>query len=310
MGLSRIALLWASRQKWLGKQFRRRKFARRATARFIPGEKIESALEAARSLERMGITSLVSQLGENVTNATEAEEVRSHYLEVFTHLETQKLCCHISLKPTQLGMDVSLDLCRDLLNSLLVRAAEIGSFIWVDMEGYPYVDRTLSLFEEARKTHPHVGVCIQSYLHRADDDLERLLAQEAAVRLVKGAYSENAEVAIQRKRDVDSNFLRLAIRMLDATGAGSAGLPVFGTHDMDLLSQIISEAESKGLGPGSFEIQMLYGIAREHQRALANKKHLMRVLISYGEAWFPWYMRRLAERPANVWFVVRSLFKA
>ena len=308
MGLSRSILLWASRQEWLGEQFRRRKFAKRATARFIPGEKLDSALEAASRLQQTGITSLVSRLGENIKTADEANEVLGHYLSVLDKTDELQIPCQISLKPTQLGLDLSDSLCLDLLMALLDRAERSDSYIWIDMEGSPYVDRTLTLFEEAHKIHEHVGICIQAYLYRAEDDLRSLLAQNAAVSLVKGAYNENESIAIQKQQKVDSNFLVLAELMLDARTTGG-GLPVFGTHDKCLIGQIINDAEKKKLDPSRYEFQLLYGIARDQQRELADKGHQMRVLISYGEAWFPWYMRRLAERPSNVWFVLRSLFR-
>ena len=308
MGIARQTLLWLSRQAWLGEQFRKRSFAKRATARFIPGESCDAALGAAETFSKKGLTSLVSQLGENVTTPGEAEQVMAHYLDVLDRIGQRRLPCHISLKPTQLGLDLGAELCREHLSNLLARATDYGSFIWIDMEGSPYVDRTLTLFEQARAVHENVGICVQSYLYRTANDLESLIARGAAVRLVKGAYNEPAEVAMQRKKDVDANFLVLAMRMLDAVVVGDGGLPVFGTHDMRLVGTIIEEAAAKGIDKQAFEIQMLYGIARKHQRGLAAAGHEMRVLISYGAAWFPWYMRRLAERPANVWFLLRSVF--
>ena len=308
MGIARQALLWASRQPWLGEQFRKRSFAKRATSRFIPGEDIDTALNAADKFADEGITSLVTQLGENVTSPDEAFGVARHYIDVLDLIAGRKLPCQISLKPTQLGLDLGDDLCLENLLTLLQRAEDSGSFIWVDMESSAYVEQTMQLLEHARERHENVGICIQSYLYRAADDLERLIARKSAVRLVKGAYSEPAEVAMPSKKDVDANFLVLARRMLEAVSAGDGGLPVFGTHDMQLLEAIIRDAATMGLDKPAFEIQMLYGIGREHQKQLAGNGHSMRVLISYGSAWFPWYMRRLAERPANVWFVVRSMF--
>jgi proline dehydrogenase len=310
MGIARHTLLWASRQAWIGEQFRKRSFAKRATSRFIPGESIESALKATASFSQDGITSLVSNLGENVTTAAEVESVTEHYLDVLGRIGQLQLPCHISLKPTHLGLDLGADLCSEHLSTLLVKATESGSFIWIDMESSAYVDRTLDLFEKARNAHENVGICIQSCLYRSADDLERLIARKSAVRLVKGAYSEPADVGMKRKKDVDSNFLVLGNRMLDAVAGGSGGLPVFGTHDMRILDLLIERAAAKEVDKRAFEIQMLYGIAREQQHRLAAAGHEMRVLICYGEAWFPWYMRRLAERPANVWFVLRSVFKA
>jgi len=309
MGIARHTLLWASRQAWIGEQFRKRSFAKRATARFIPGESIDAALSAAATFSKDGLTSLVSYLGENVTTPAEVELVTEHYLDVFDRIGQLQLPCQVSLKPTHLGLDLGMKLCSDNLSTLLARAADSGSFIWIDMESSAYVDRTLELFEEARDAFENVGICIQSCLYRTANDLERLIAQRAAVRLVKGAYSEPADVGMKRKKDVDSNFLKLGNRMLDAAASGAGGLPVFGTHDMRILNLLIDHAATKDIDKRAFEIQMLYGIAREQQRRLAADGHEMRVLICYGEAWFPWYMRRLAERPANVWFVLRSVFR-
>ena len=309
MGLARQTLLWASRQAWLGEQFRKRSFAKRATARFIPGERLDDALDAAAAFANDGLTSLVSRLGENVTAREEADEVTRHYLDVLDRIRQLGIPCQISLKPTQLGLDLGEDLCAENLLELVEVADETGSFVWVDMESSAYVDRTIDLLETARARHENVGICVQSYLHRTGADLERLIGRQAAVRLVKGAYSEPSDVAIQRKKDVDAAFLTQAKRMLDAVGDGSGGLPVYGTHDMRLLNAIIEYAEARGIDKRAYEVQMLYGIGRDDQKRLAAAGHEMRVLISYGTAWFPWYMRRLAERPANVWFVARSVFR-
>ena len=308
MGLSRRALLWASRQAWLGDQFRKRKFARRAASRFLPGEDAGAALDAARQLTDQGLTALFSVLGENVTTPSEAKQVTQGYLDLLDLTHSRGLPCQVSLKPTQLGLDLSDELCLEQLSSLLVKASSCGGFIWIDMESSGYVDRTLTLLERARKRYSNAGVCVQSYLYRTAQDLERLISQGAAVRLVKGAYAEPPAVAIQRKRDVDANFFLLAERLLDAVAGGRIGQPAFGTHDMRLLERIFASAAARRIDKRAFEVQILYGIGREHQRRLAADGYRMRVLISYGTAWFPWYMRRLAERPANVWFVVRSIF--
>ncbi len=308
MGLGRRALLWASKQDWLGEQFRRRTFAKRAAARFIPGETVDAALSAAESFSKEGLTALVTQLGENVTTAEDAEAVTAHYLHVLDRIADSSLPCFISVKPTQLGLDIGQRLCGDNLSALLVRAKDTGSFVWVDMEASDYVDRTLELFESARDEYDNIGLCVQSYLHRTPRDVERLITRKAAVRLVKGAYNEPADLAFKCKQDVDASFLALAERLLEAVAAGEGGLPVFGTHDKKLLDKAFQYAAGLGLGKRSYEIQMLYGIAREYQLELAASGHEMRVLISYGASWFPWYMRRLAERPANVWFVMRSVF--
>ena len=270
---------------------------------------MDEALDAAGLFSKQRQTSIVSQLGENVTSPAEAEQVTGHYLGVLESIAQRRLPCQISLKPTQLGLDLGPEVCAENLLTLVKKATEANGFIWVDMEGSAYVDRTLDLFERARSESENVGLCIQSYLHRTAGDLERLIRNKAALRLVKGAYSEPADVAMPNKKDVDANFLVLARRMLDAVIDGMGGLSAFGTHDMQLLGEIFEYAAERGLDAGSYEIQMLYGIGREHQRQLTSAGHEMRILISYGSAWFPWYMRRLAERPANVWFVVKSVFR-
>jgi len=178
----------------------------------------------------------------------------------------------------------------------------------VDMEGSAYTDRTLDLVERARGKHENVGVCVQAYLHRTRDDVEKLIKLGIFVRLVKGAYNEPASVAMQKKSDVDINFLALASRCLQAVSAGNGRPPAFGTHDMTLIESIKKAAGNLGVPQDAYEFEMLYGIGRDNQNRLAADGHLMRVLISYGRDWFPWYMRRLAERPANVWFVFKSLF--
>jgi len=308
MGLARETLLWASRSEWLGRQFQRRSFSRRAARRFIPGEDLAAALAAAQSLEPHGITSLVTLLGENVSTASAAEQVTQHYLAAMDQIKERGLNCQISIKLTQLGLDLGDQACAQHLDRLITRAAEQRTRVWVDMEGSEYVGRTMDLVLAARQKHENVGVCLQAYLHQVGADLERVMAAGMAVRLVKGAYKEPAEIAIQRKRDVDAHYLKLATRVIDGLVAGAGGFPAFGTHDMNLVAQINQMAAAKGVARDSYEFEMLYGICREHQLALAAAGNQMRVLISYGTAWFPWYMRRLAERPANVWFVVKNLF--
>lgn len=308
MGLARKTLLWASRSEWLGRQFQRRSFSRRAARRFIPGEDLAAALAAAQSLKPHGITTLITLLGENVGTASAAQQVTQHYLAAMDQIKGKSLDCQISIKLTQLGLDLANQVCVQQLDSLITRAAELQTRVWVDMEGSGYVGRTMDLVLEAQRKHENIGLCLQAYLHQVEADLERVIAADMPVRLVKGAYKEPADIAIQRKREVDANYLKLATRVMDGLAAGEGGFPAFGTHDMDLVAQINQLAAAKGVARDGYEFEMLYGIGREHQLALAAAGYQMRVLISYGAAWFPWYMRRLAERPANVWFVVRNLF--
>jgi proline dehydrogenase len=307
MSIARSLLLRASRSPWLADQFRQRAFARRAVRRFMPGEALGDALDAAQGLAGAGIGSVVTALGERVTNRAEAEAVRDHYVQVLDTIAARALPAQPSVKLTHLGLDIDRDLCAASVRALADHAAARGSMLWVDIEESHYVDATLDVYRRVREAQPKVGLCLQAYLRRTPTDLASLLAMGAAIRLVKGAYREPPSVAYDDKRDVDMAYLALAERMLESAAAFEGGLPVFGTHDLALVERIRDKATALGLPRGAWEVHMLYGIRTAEQRALATSGVAMRVLISYGTHWFPWYVRRLAERPANVWFVVRSL---
>lgn len=306
MPIARSLLLRASRSAWLADQFRRRDFARRAVKRFMPGEDLGSALDAAAPYAAAGIGSVVTALGERVTSRAEAEGVRDHYAGVLEEIARRGLPTQPSVKLTHLGLDIDRALCVASVRALADRAAASGSMLWVDIEESHYVDATLDVYRQVRAAQPMVGLCLQAYLRRTPADLESLLGIGAAIRLVKGAYREPPDVAFPDKRDVDAAYLALGTRMLES--AASAGtLPVFGTHDAVLVERLRERAGALALAPRAWEVHMLYGIRTAEQHALARAGVSMRVLISYGSHWFPWYVRRLAERPANVWFVVRSL---
>lgn len=305
MSIARTVLLRASRSTWLADQFRRRSFARRAVRRFMPGEDIGSALDAAAAFAATGIGSVVTALGERVSNRAEAEGVRNHYVEVLNAIRNRGLPTQVSVKLTHLGLDVDRALCVESVLALASHAAATRTMFWIDMEESHYVDRTLEVYRDVRRDHPNVGVCLQAYLRRTPNDLESLLAIGGSVRLVKGAYAEPPEVAFAKKSETDAAYFELAQRMLAV--ARPEQPQVFGTHDLALIDRIRAQATAKGLAKGAWEVHMLYGIKATAQRALATTGVGVRVLISYGAHWFPWYVRRLAERPANVWFVVRSL---
>jgi len=305
MAIARRLLLRASRSAWLADQLRRRAFFRRAVRRFLPGEDVDAALAAAAEFARSGIGTVLTQLGEQVTNAAAAAAVRDHYVGVLAQIRKRGLPAQLSVKLTHLGLDVDRETCAHDLGTLAARAAEAGSVLWIDMEESRYVDATLELFQRARAERDNVGLCLQAYLRRTPADLERLLPLAPAIRLVKGAYAEPPAVAFPRKRDVDASYFALATRLLEQAARERAH-PVFGTHDLRLIGRIRERAAALG-APRAYEVHMLYGIKTAEQRALAADGCAMRVLVSYGSAWFPWYMRRLAERPANVWFVMRNL---
>jgi proline dehydrogenase len=309
MALMRRALLAASTNAWLRNRATKTAFVRRSVRRFMPGEDLLDALGAATELKPQGITTIVTRLGENITTAAEADEVTHHYLSALDTIAASGLDCQISVKPTQLGLDVDPELCARNLERLLVRAAQRdNSIVWIDMESSPYVDRTLDLVRQARKKTSRIGVALQAYLRRTERDVEDLLPLGIAIRMVKGAYLEPSDIAFPKKADTDENYYRLCTRLLSDEARKAGVLLHIGTHDTVLADRLQAYIASNDVPKSSYEFAMLYGIQRGQQEKLAAAGERLRVLISYGEYWFPWYMRRLAERPANVWFVVRTMF--
>jgi proline dehydrogenase len=304
----RRLLLAGSQNEWLAQRAPRYRFVRKAVQRFMPGENVSQALSAARALQEQRMATILTQLGENVRDSGEAEAVTRHYLEVLQRVRDEKLDAAISVKLTQLGLDLDASRCLANVERLVERAKELGNFVWIDMEGSAYTDATLQSYRQVRQQHSNVGVCVQSYLYRTEKDLAELLPLAPAIRLVKGAYHEPAERAYPRKKDVDENFFHLAQRLLDP-GVRAAGTRAgFATHDPRLIQRIEEAVQALGISKDSIEFQMLYGIQRPQQLRLAQAGYRMRVLISYGAQWFPWYMRRLAERPANLTFLLRNMF--
>jgi proline dehydrogenase len=306
MSIMRSVLLSASENRWLRERGTRLPFVRRAVRRFMPGEELDDALAAAAALQAAGLSTVLTKLGENVADLAEAEEVAAHYREVLARVPQRGLDCQISVKLTQLGLDIDAARCHAHLRALVESAAAQGNFVWVDMEQHGYVDATLDLYRQIRTDFANVGVCVQSYLYRTARDLDALVRMGGAVRLVKGAYREPADVAYPRKADVDASFLTLATRMIDGEARAAGFRAVFGTHDTRLIEAIQAHGAATGVPKDAYEFDMLYGIQRGVQERLAAAGYRVRVLISYGSYWFPWYMRRLAERPANVWFVAKS----
>jgi proline dehydrogenase len=308
MGLARSVFLAGSQSRWLRERAVKFRPVRRAVARFMPGDDLQAALDAARSLQVTGIGSVLTYLGENLQRLEEAEQVTRHYLDILARVKCASLNAEISIKLTQLGLDLGPAACEAGLLSLIERARSAGTWVWIDMESSAYTDVTLDIYRRARARFPNVGVCVQAYLRRTEQDLRRLIPLGGGLRLVKGAYREPPDKAFPKKRDVDANYLALANRLLGAEARLAGVRAIFGTHDSALVRRIEEAARIAGLRPQEVEFQMLYGIKREEQARLAARGHPFRVLISYGDAWFPWYMRRLAERPANVLFVLRNLF--
>jgi proline dehydrogenase len=309
MSIARKALLAMSTNAWLRERATRTAFVRRSVSAFMPGERLEDAMTAAAAQQRQGIRTIFTKLGENLTRVEDAEEVTQHYLDVIDKLQAAGLDAQISVKPTQLGLDLDKELCFRNLQRLVDRAEERKNVIWIDMESSPYVDSTLDLFRRTRARTARIGIALQAYLYRTEKDVESLLPLGAAIRMVKGAYLEPPEVAFPKKADVDENFYRLSCRLLSEEARTPGGLLHMATHDPVLIDRLVAFIDGHRVPMSAYEFAMLYGIQRPLQQKLVAARRPVRVLIAYGEYWFAWYMRRLAERPANVWFVVKNLLR-
>jgi proline dehydrogenase len=308
MSVARTLLLKVSDNQWLRANGTRVPFIRRAVSKFMPGESFDEMLTAARATAAEGIGAVFTRLGENVKDLAEADEVAAHYLEAIDRVRASGLACEPSIKLTQLGLDINPELAYGHLRDLAARAHAANNYVWIDMEQSAYVDATLALTKRLRQEFPRVGVCLQAYLFRTREDLEDITSRGIGVRLVKGAYNEPAALAFPKKSDVDANYHALAQIMLGAAARAAGARAVFGTHDLQLIQSIRAHAQGANVTPSEYEIHMLFGIQKPAQLRLAQEGADIRVLIAYGDYWFPWYMRRLAERPANVWFVAKSLF--
>jgi proline dehydrogenase len=309
MALMRSLLLAASQNVWLREHAVKYPFVRRSVSRFMPGETLQAALGAAQGLLQRQIGSVFTHLGENVGDREEARKVTEHYVEVLERIHEQKLPTEVSVKLTQLGLDLSPEFCFENLQRIIERE-NANATVWVDMEASNYVDVTLEIYQRALRRYPNVGICLQAYLYRTKKDLDALLPLRPAVRLVKGAYKEEASIAFPKKHDVDENYFALAKEMLQAKAAGQCARAAFGTHDVALIRRLGEHVAQQGWAKGELEVQMLYGIQRAEQERLAREGCRSVVLVAYGTYWYPWFVRRLAERPANLWFMLRNVFAA
>jgi len=296
----RATLIGLSQNKAFGDWVISNGATRRMSRRFVAGEKLDEAVAVARDCNQHGMTASLDHLGENVTTEAEARQARDAYLENFDRIAAEKLDANVSLKLTQLGLDLSEDFCRGLLESVVDRAQKCGNFLRIDMEGSPYTQRTIDLCRRMRQRYADVGTVIQAYLFRSEDDVRGLLQAGIRIRLCKGAYKEPPDIAFPKKEDVDANYVKLMQMLLPSvTYHGIA------THDPRMIAATTDFAAKQGIGKDKFEFQMLYGIRTDLQRQLVRDGYRMRVYIPYGNDWFPYFMRRLAERPANVMFFAR-----
>jgi proline dehydrogenase len=305
----RKVLLAMSTSTFMREQATKRKFVRKSVSAFMPGEQLEDALAAAATLKPQRINTILTRLGEGVTKLDEAARVTDHYLGALDKVKAAGLDAQISVKPTQLGLDLDAEQCQRNLDAICEKAERLGNVpVWIDMENSPYVDPTLKLFRKSKERYQGVGVAMQAYLYRTMKDIEDLIPLGPAIRIVKGAYLEPADVAYPNKADVDENFYKLCVRLLADDAQKSGTLLHIATHDIALADRLGAYIDQHHVPNSAYEYAMLYGIQRGQQQRLAAGGRRIRVLISYGEYWFPWYMRRLAERPANVTFVLKNLF--
>jgi proline dehydrogenase len=302
----RRILLWAARNEWLRERVPRLRFARRAVRRFMPGEDLSAALDAAETLAARGIGAVFTRLGENLVEITEAEAVAAHYHRVLDEAKARGLDAEVSVKLTQLGLDIDPEVTFQHCRALAEHAERIGAAFWVDMEGSAYTDVTLDIYQRLLAEHPRSGICLQAYLKRTVADVQRLLPMTPSIRLVKGAYDEPARIAFRSRAEVDASFQSLSLLIAERARGGGIRL-VMASHDSALMERIASFGAAIGIPTGVFEVQMLYGIRAGELARLSGDGYPARTLIAYGEYWYPWYMRRLAERPANVVFALRQL---
>jgi len=301
----RSALLKLSENKRFGTWVISNGTTRRMARRFVAGETLEEAVAAARRCNEAGMMASLDYLGENVASTTDAQRSRDAYLEIFETIAHEKLQANVSCKLTQLGLDINTEFCAGLVLSIAERAASLDNFLRVDMEGSAYTQRTIDLVKRVRSRNPAVGTVIQSYLYRSEKDIGDLLAGGCRIRLCKGAYKEPEDVAFPRKADVDVNYVRL-MQILICGGFYHA----IATHDPRMIAATIRHAAAKGIPKDDFEFQMLYGVRTDLQRRLVKDGYRVRIYIPFGNDWFPYFMRRLAERPANVGFILRNLFRS
>jgi proline dehydrogenase len=272
--------------------------------RFVPGETLDEAIAAARQCNNLGMFASLDYLGENVSTQEDAQRARDAYLEIFDRIANERLHANVSCKLTQLGLDLSSEFCDSLVVSIVQRAADYDNFLRVDMEGSVYTQRTVELVKRVRSQNPAIGAVIQSCLYRSEADITDLLAYGCRIRLCKGAYKEPADVAFPKKKDVDANYVRL-LQMLLASGFYHG----IATHDPAMIAATIRFAAAKQITKDDFEFQMLYGVRTDLQRRLVKDGYRLRIYIPYGRDWFPYFMRRLAERPANVAFFARNFLR-
>ena len=305
--LVRNFIFWLSTKRGVTDTIARRGMKHGFARRFVAGETLGEALTASRELCDAGRNVSLNHLGENVSTEAAAREVCASYIEMIEAMDAQKLGGNISIKLTQLGLDISKGLCGELAGQIARRARDLGRTIEMDMEGSAYTDATLDIFEAVQRESGNTGLAIQAYLHRTENDLRRLAALKPKIRLVKGAYREPKKIAVQGKAAVDANYKRMTTLLLEGAAQGMF-LPAIASHDPFMVAHAQAEVTRLKLRREQYEFQMIYGIRRDLQQEVHAAGHTLQVYVPFGTDWCPYFMRRLSERPANCWFVLRSLW--
>ncbi len=305
----RSILLWLSRNKTVRNTVMRWGIVRRAALRFVAGETIEEAIAVIRDLNAQGIVATLDHLGENVETLDDARRATDDYVKVLDAIGTSGVKSHVSVKLTALGLDLGDDVCRENVARIIAKAKEVGTRVRIDMESTEYTDRTLAIYRSLANEYDNVGIVIQSYLYRSEADIAALCQAGAHVRLCKGAYKEPATLAFPKKADVDASYVRLMKMLLSAPARARGTRGALATHDPKMIDATRQFAADELVPRDEFEFQMLNGIRRDLQQQLAADGYTVRIYVPYGNEWYPYFMRRLAERPANVWFIVSNFFK-
>jgi proline dehydrogenase len=305
----RAFFIYLSKLHWMRSLILKLVFTRKASRRFVAGETAQAAIEVVRQLNRQNILATLDHLGEDVHTEADARSARDDYVCILDLIQSG-VQSHVSLKLTQFGLDLSEDVCRELVASVIEKAAQVGTFVRIDMEGAPHTERTLAVYRDMRQKYSNVGIVIQAYLHRTEGDIKGLVNDGIAhIRLCKGAYREPASIAFPRKADVDANMVRLMRFMLGDEAKAHGAYLAMATHDVKMIEVTKKFVAEHNISKDTFEFQMLYGIRRDLQQQLAAEGYRMRVYVPYGNEWYPYFMRRLAERPANIWFILSNFFR-
>lgn len=305
MSLIRNILLWSSKNYWISRKLPKYKFVQKSVSRFMPGETLEHALSKCSELEDIGYGTIITYLGENSLNKTQTLNTVKKYQDALEDIDLRSLKTVVSVKLTQLGLDIDEELCVENLKQLLKAAKLKNTFVWIDMEEYIYLELTLKIYKELILKHNNIGITLQSYLYRSEDDLRSLLEIAPYIRLVKGAYAENSSVSMQNRNEISDNYIKLANLMLEKKILKGGLIPSFATHDHQIIYSLIKKINTDKIDKIHYEFNMLYGIRRDLQDEILKLDQNLKILISYGEEWFPWYVRRLAENPKNLFLLLK-----